>query len=1009
MRTLAIVVSFLAVLGVGTWYLLGDTTSVQVPTAAAEDDAAAGDARAAAADADAPATGAGAATDEPAPSRVEAATASAEPAVAVIGRVVGADGRPVEGAEVREAAGRSLAPDSFDGDWWGEFEGTPAEAVVQRLRAQGEGATATTGADGSFRLPVTADERPLRLRVAARGFRVLEQRAARPTTGEVDVGALQLTRGAVVAGRVVDRAGNGIATARVALRAVQNGPEDWFDGVEFSFDDVDMPWGRRDEVETDAEGWFELPHAPPGEFRLRARHDDHPAANTDPMQVAAGAELRDVLVVLEPGATIRGRVTGVPDGVERLRVGVTQRRERETGEAGPAGAFVFEAAGEVFGDFPGAQERTVDVGADGSFVLRGLRVGQAYRLWATEKAAGMFGAAACTPRLEVAAPAEGITLRYDPGVRVTFQVVDADTGAPIEELWVGHRLRGGGGMADLIAAAGFRNARRKTWPEGRVTLDDLRPNDEQKLELVIDALGHRRLERENVELPQRGVLDLGVVRLAPSPALRVRVVDADGQPVAKARVRVRDTSADDRDVGVQVDFGGGAFGGGRATETGRSDADGRCVLNAPVDASFVVGVTHGDFAPHESEPLRLSPSGADYVATLSRGGSVVVTVVDADGKPADRHRVDRRGPEGSDRGRETTDENGVATFSRLVPGEHRFRLGGRSGGDMGISIAMDVAGTVLGDEQDGEGWQTVRVEAGGRAELQLVRPASAELRGVVRENGVPLADARVTLLEGSDDGPAGELAGMMAEFGQGGGRSARVADDGSYKLQDVPEGSHRLRITSRSRAMPAVVPIVLRAGENVCDVELDVAIVRGIVRGGDGQPLEGVRVQAAPVRDDEMDEAVGVIREMVPMDLFGGGGRSAKTDATGRYELRGLQTGVPLQVRATAKRHVAASSAALELTPGAVRDGVDLQLEIAGRVKVTSAEKSPFLVAAAQRLGEGGAVEGRPIVQMLRSGSGTLDGLAAGRWRVTLQVPTGESPAPKDVDVVAGETVELAF
>ena len=135
------------------------------------------------------------------------------------------------------------------------------------------------------------------------------------------------------------------------------------------------------------------------------------------------------------------------------------------------------------------------------------------------------------------------------------------------------------------------------------------------------------------------------------------------------------------------------------------------------------------------------------------------------------------------------------------------------------------------------------------------------------------------------------------------------------------------------------------------------------------------------------------------------------TNTIGRYELRGVQAGTSLQVRATAKGHAPAQSAAFEVEAGGARDGVDLQLRQAGRIKVTMATKTPFVFATASPLDAAGNVDkdAKPVVQMLRNGAGTLDGLRAGRWRVTLRTPNGEAEPPRDVDVVAGETATIAF
>lgn len=65
-------------------------------------------------------------------------------------------------------------------------------------------------------------------------------------------------------------------------------------------------------VFTDAAGRFELPCVPPGENRLLLAHRDYPKRTFGPFEVPAGVPVLEVEPTLKPGATLRGRVTGVP-------------------------------------------------------------------------------------------------------------------------------------------------------------------------------------------------------------------------------------------------------------------------------------------------------------------------------------------------------------------------------------------------------------------------------------------------------------------------------------------------------------------------------------------------------------------------------------------------------------------------------------------------------------------------------------------------------------------------
>src|SRR5690606_5641670 len=127
-------------------------------------------------------------------------------------------------------------------------------------------------------------------------------------------------------------------------------------------------------------------------------------------------------------------------------------------------------------------EQQCEIGSDGKFVLQGLDADSSYRLWVAQRGRGFAGNGVCSNRVEAMTDSSGVALRYEQGVSVTFLVVDAKSGAPIESLWVRDRLLGGGGIGDMMAFAPS-NAQQKPYPDGKVTVANLRPKKEQKLNL----------------------------------------------------------------------------------------------------------------------------------------------------------------------------------------------------------------------------------------------------------------------------------------------------------------------------------------------------------------------------------------------------------------------------------------------------------------------------------------------------------------------------------------------
>jgi hypothetical protein len=942
---------------------------------------------------------------------------------AIVGRVVGPDGQAIAGAKVVTAPGMGFANangrmdfDTFDASDLAEFEDGDMARTMNTLREQlADRLEGTTDADGHFRVIAKGSSRAVGLRVLARGYAILDRRVERPSERDQDVGTLTLQQGAVVAGRVLDSSGAPIVGAQVSR--VHEMETKWLGGV-----DIDMP--EMGEIEmlrggeattTDANGRFELLHLAVGDLVLRARHPDHPVARTESTPLEAGRELRDVLITMQRGGEIRGTVLGMPADGKGLQVMAAKvPRADANPAAGMFGAFGGDMT-EMLSDMGmPIGERNADIGADGKFVLRGL-ARESYRVWVGHKAPGFAGNSVCSAKVE-AMPGGVIELRFEPGISVTFTVVDQKSGAPIERLWVRDQLRGGDGWADMMAMGVPKRAHAAQYPGGVVTVANLRPKAKQKLTLTVDATGYENLERADIELPKSGSLDLGRLTLVPTPVVQVTVVAADGgRAIANATVRIEDGSerSGRRQFGAFANLAGQ---GSSSPRTGKTDRDGHCTLNRPREGEAVIAVDAKDFAPFASAAVTFTESGpTTFSASLHVGGAVAVTVADTADKPVKDATVEHKAPDG-DTATKKSDAQGLVHFDHLAPGTHSFRLA-KDKGPMGMFMA--------GSRDSGEDvpWQTFEVVDRAAGALKLVKQPTAALRGVVRENGLPLAGARVSFREGTEENEADAatdaFGDMMGVVGGGANkRSAKTDEQGGYSLAELPEGQHRLSVTHKGRAVPAKFALTLRNGDNTFDIELDMTTVRGVVKDPQGQPLEGARVRVrkfVPKDDPSSDLQQGfgdAMEGMIPgMNL---GGSTIKTDANGAFELRGVEPDVDLIVQATSKGFAPASGK-VTAARGTTKDMSALQLGAAGKVKVTAPSDNPFSAVVATYVGEGDKVP--PVTAMLRKGKGTLDGLRPGRWEISVPDITGRAGAAnggeepperkKIVEVVAGETIEV--
>jgi hypothetical protein len=127
-----------------------------------------------------------------------AATPKKSSELVLVGRVVDESGAPVAGADLKAAAaqgGPEFGLDEIDADMFGGW------IVVD---------SATSGADGRFELPLQRKANTVQFAARKAGFAPLDQRFdVQP--GRHEVGDVRMARGAVVAGRVVNSSGRGVA------------------------------------------------------------------------------------------------------------------------------------------------------------------------------------------------------------------------------------------------------------------------------------------------------------------------------------------------------------------------------------------------------------------------------------------------------------------------------------------------------------------------------------------------------------------------------------------------------------------------------------------------------------------------------------------------------------------------------------------------------------------------------------------------------------------------------
>ncbi len=237
-----------------------------------------------------------------------------------------------------------------------------------------------------------------------------------------------------------------------------------------------------------------------------------------------------------------------------------------------------------------------------------------------------------------------------------------------------------------------------------------------------------------------------------------------------------------------------------------------------------------------------------------------------------------------------------------VAADGSFRLPFRPGpeGDGSTEAALvDVDGRYLYLDEPR------RLDLGTLGDEEVV--LEPELGGALR--------VELVLPRGSDEVPGTTEVATFAMTGGGDGsvRTLRLEDATVGELRAVPAGPRRI-VTVQPDIYPAAMGpeqvVVEAGGDPVMRIELQLgARVRGRVVDAGGAPVEGAQVRASAQA----------------FDFLGRGGRSAETDAEGRFDVRGLGAGkVQLQVAASGRPR--GQSDELELTDGQVLDDLEIAL-----------------------------------------------------------------------------------
>lgn len=535
-----------------------------------------------------------------APGRTELRVMASGFVRATLGGLTLEEGKPLSGVEVKmDRGGRVVGHVASHNE--------PVSGVNIN---SGANTGAMTDANGDYVLDgVEPGDRTLQAR--KQGL-VTVQKGFTAKAGEDVRVDLELDRGRELAGRVLDRGGHPLDSARIQVRGVEDRT-------------------IRTNATTDPDGNFKISGLPDGHVSLVIEHQGYVSAtmeNVDPAQ--------NVTITLDRGGVITGHVAGltdaeagtvivwasyaasgaqanvgsdgsftvqgVPDGpvtVAAMKTAAQMRRSAPKTVTVTNGSAPFveldfaegiSVTGRVtregkpvtggsvnFSDTKGASGGYSQIGPDGSYLVGGLQAGE-YRVIVNP-----FGANVMST-LQNLTVAGSMTHDIDlTGRSLRGHVVDGSSGAPLSDVTVQLRpVRPGASM--------FRMA--TTDSDGRFTVDLL---DDGQYHLVMQRTQYAALQQD-VSIPSQDL----ELRLSATAAAMVHVVDgATGQPIAA------DISVVDATTKTAVAYV-------RAT----ADTDAKLFL---ADGRYTMNVNAGGYTTVSLPLLVPSP---EVQVTMQRGGTI---------------------------------------------------------------------------------------------------------------------------------------------------------------------------------------------------------------------------------------------------------------------------------------------------------------------------------------------------------------------------------------------------
>ncbi|HET9481646.1 MAG TPA: carboxypeptidase-like regulatory domain-containing protein, partial [Candidatus Polarisedimenticolia bacterium] len=428
-------------------------------------------------------------------------TAALQPASSLEGMVKDGGGRPIAGAKLTVSGpspialpiGRPL------------FVPLPIDPVE-------------TGAEGRFVIESLPARTELKLDIEAPGFAPAQESGISLRAGERRRGVeIRMDSGGTLSGRLIEPGGKPVAAAAVvATRSQENADGgvvirvgsggSWSGGSAGArrrgAGGIRAGLGEAESlppVAPDAEGVFRVRGVRPGIWSLKITAPGRAPRIVAGLKIESTSGFDAGDLVLEPGALIRGRVTG------------------PSGEPVPYARGLVRRQFDMLGEFTTAE--------DGSFTTEDLVPAEPVTLSVDADGYGPAEKNALVP------PIDDLVVTLAASSRVRGQVLDRETRRPVTDF--GIRIGRGYGAGLMLMMSGMRQASRFTSEDGTFTLEDVDPG---RASLTASAAGLRDSTLNDVEIPEGADLEGLVFLMDRAAAVSGTVVDDRARPVAGVQV-----------------------------------------------------------------------------------------------------------------------------------------------------------------------------------------------------------------------------------------------------------------------------------------------------------------------------------------------------------------------------------------------------------------------------------------------------------------------------------------